>query len=54
MTFKQFFKYMSYTTLIWTAVYAVLAILAGLGVNAMYKIDTKKKSEEDQKTLNLD
>ena len=50
MTFKQFFKYMSYTALIWTAISAVLSILAGLGVNAIYKINTKKKSEEDQKS----
>ena len=46
MTFKQFFKYQSYTALIWTAISAVLSVLAALGVSALYKIHTKNESEK--------
>ena len=46
MTFKQFFKYQSYTALIWTAISAVLRVFAALGVSALYKIHTKNESEK--------
>nr|DAH46604.1 MAG TPA: hypothetical protein [Caudoviricetes sp.] len=48
MTFKQFFKYQSYTALIWTAIYAVFSVLAALGLNERYKIHTKKESEKSE------
>lgn len=48
MTFKQFFKYQSYTALIWTAISAVLSVLAALGISALYKINTKKESEKSE------
>lgn len=48
MTFKQFFKYSSYTSLIWTGVYAVISVIAMFGVKAIIDRSMKKTEEVEE------
>ena len=56
MTFKKFFNYMSYTALIWTAIYSVIGVIAWFGSKAVIDISEKKdeEKENESKTLNRD
>lgn len=47
MTFKQFFKYMSYTAFIWTAIYSVIGVIAWFGSKAVIDISEKKEEKNE-------
>jgi len=48
MTFKQFFKYSSYTSLIWTGIYTVISVIAMFGVKAIIDRSMKKTEEVEE------
>ena len=50
MTFKQFFKYSSYTALIWTVISAVMSIIALFGTKAVIDNYEKKNESEDSES----
>ena len=47
MTFKQFFKYWSYTALIWTGISTVISMIAMFGIKAIIDIDRSMKKAEE-------
>lgn len=50
MTFKQFFKYSSYTGLIWTVIYAIVGVITWFGTNAVIDKCEKKNESEDSES----
>lgn len=48
MTFKQFFKYSSYTCLIWTGISTVISVIAMFGVKAIMDRSMKKTEEVEE------
>ena len=48
MTFKQFFKYWSYTALIWTGISAVISMIAMFGTKAIIDRSMKKAEEVEE------
>ena len=48
MTFKQFFKYWSYTALIWTGISTVISMIAMFGIKAIIDRSMKKAEEVEE------
>lgn len=48
MTFKQFFKYWSYTALIWTGISTVISMIAMFGIKACIDQSMKKTEEVEE------
>lgn len=48
MTFKQFFKYSSYSVLIWTGISAVISVIAMFGVKVIIDRSMKKTEEVEE------
>lgn len=48
MTFKQFFKYQTLTSLIWTGISVILSVITFFGTKALVEAYNKNESEDSE------